>query len=127
MSLGFLHSKGIVHRDLKMENVLIDEDGYIKLIDFGLATLISEEKQQSVSFCGTPEYFAPEMVNKTGHDKSLDWWTLGVIVYEMLFGQTPFFSKNKIKMYKKITEGQPAFPDRDVYRVVYSDEIMDLI
>jgi len=74
--LGYLHKSNIIYRDLKPENILIDENGYILLADFGLAKLGSE----SNSFCGTPEYLSPEMLLGTGHDKSLDWWALGILM-----------------------------------------------
>lgn len=95
LAIGFLHSKGIAHRDLKLENILVDADGYIKIIDYGLAKMLKEENDISNSFCGTPEYLAPEMIKGKGHDKTVDWWALGILIYEMLIGVTPFFNRNK--------------------------------
>jgi len=81
LALGYLHESKIIYRDLKPENILINEDGYIKLADFGLAKMVGDKLANS--FCGTPEYLAPEMIKGTGHDLTLDWWTLGIFIYEM--------------------------------------------
>lgn len=94
MAIGFLHDRHIVHRDLKLENILVDQTGYIKIIDYGLAKIV-KENEETMSFCGTPEYLAPEMLTQEGHDKSVDWWALGILMYEMLIGVTPFFNKNQ--------------------------------
>ena len=126
MAIGYLHDQGIAHRDLKLENILIDSDGYLKIIDYGLAKMIGQE-ELSMSFCGTPEYLAPEMVNRTGHDKNVDWWALGVLIYEMLIGVTPFYNRNRNMLLMKIKNGKVIFPDRARYRIDYSDEIVDLI
>ena len=126
MAIGYLHQQGIAHRDLKLENILIDSDGYLKIIDYGLAKMIGQE-ELSMSFCGTPEYLAPEMVNRTGHDKNVDWWALGVLIYEMLIGVTPFYNRNRNMLLMKIKNGKVIFPDRTRYRIDYSDEIVDLI
>lgn len=126
IAIGYLHMKGIVHRDLKLENILLDQEGYIKIIDYGLAKMLAEN-QEATSFCGTPEYLAPEMVNQTGHDKSVDWWAVGVLIYEMLIGVTPFFNKNKNMLLMKIKNSKVVFPDRKKYKIDFSDGVMDLI
>lgn len=126
MAIGYLHNQGIAHRDLKLENILIDQDGYLKIIDYGLAKMIGQE-ELSMSFCGTPEYLAPEMVNRTGHDKNVDWWALGILIYEMLIGVTPFYNRNRNMLLMKIKNSKVIFPDRTRYRIDYSDEIVDLI
>ena len=94
IALGYLHKSGVIYRDLKPENILLDKDGYIKLADFGLAKIVSEGDRESNSFCGTPEYLSPEMIDGSGHDHTLDWWALGIITYEMLIGIPPFFSQD---------------------------------
>ena len=94
MALGYLHEGKIIYRDLKPENILLDEQGYIKMADFGLAK-INDSADEPNSFCGTPEYLSPEMIIGSGHDHTLDWWTLGVLIYEMIIGIPPFYNKNK--------------------------------
>lgn len=126
VALGYLHKKDIVHRDMKLENILIDEKGYVKLIDYGLAKILKED-QVATSFCGTPEYLSPEMVAQLGHDKSVDWWAVGVLIYEMLIGVTPFFNRNKNTLLNKIKNSKVVFPDRKKYRIDYSDDLMDLV
>ena len=126
MAIGYLHDKDIWHRDLKLENILIDETGYLKLIDFGLAKIL-KETEMSQSFWGTPEYLAPEMVSQKGHDKAVDWWALGVLIYEMLIGVTPFYNRSRNLMLMKIQQSKIIFPNKTKYRIDYSDEVQDVI
>ena len=79
-----------------------------------------------MSFCGTPEYLAPEMVSHAGHDKNVDWWALGVLIYEMLIGVTPFYNRNRNMLLMKIKNSKVIFPDKTKYKIEYSDEIVDL-
>ena len=125
MALGYLHESKILYRDLKPENILICDDGYIKLADFGLAKLCGEEIANS--FCGTPEYLSPEMIIGTGHDQTLDWWALGVLIYEMLVGIPPFYNANKHKMYYLIEKGDIRWPEKDRHGVEVCAEARDLI
>merc|ERR1711881_691740 len=83
VGLEYLHERGIVHRDLKPENVLLDEDGHVRLTDFGLSKTNVKGNQSTHSFCGTPEYLAPEILRRAGHGKAADWWSLGALLYEM--------------------------------------------
>jgi len=91
LALGYLHTSKIIYRDLKPENILLDSDGYVKLADFGLAKIRDDEIEPN-SFCGTPEYLAPEMIIGSGHDHTLDWWALGILTYEMIIGIPPFYN-----------------------------------
>ena len=98
LALGYLHSNNVVHRDLKPENVLMDRDGYIVLADFGLAKFLQGAADQTFSFCGTAEYLAPEILDMKGHGFAVDWWTLGILVYEMATGRPPFMHKSHHKL-----------------------------
>jgi serine/threonine protein kinase len=126
LALGYLHKKGIVHRDLKLENILVAQDGYLKIIDFGLAKLM-DQGSVTKTYCGTPEYLAPEMIAQTGHNFGIDWWALGILIYEMRIGVTPFFNKNKNMLFAKIQKSKVIFPDKAKYGLEYSDEFVDIV
>lgn len=103
----YLHNQNIVYRDLKPENILIATDGYLKLTDFGFAKVI---ENRTFTICGTPEYLAPEIIQNQGHGKPVDWWTLGVLLYEMIAGIDPFADENPLKVYQNIIKGKLHFP-----------------
>ena len=103
----YLHSKNIIYRDLKPENILINKNGYLKLTDFGFAKIV---EGRTYTLCGTPEYLAPEVLLNKGHGKPVDWWTLGVLLYEMLVGIDPFNDDEPMGIYKKILKGKVKFP-----------------
>ena len=103
----YLHNKDIVYRDLKPENVLINKDGYLKLTDFGFAKII---EGRTYTLCGTPEYLAPEIILNKGHGKPVDWWTCGILLYEMIVGIDPFNDDDPMMVYQKILKGKIKFP-----------------
>ncbi|CAH9087112.1 unnamed protein product [Cuscuta europaea] len=137
IGLEYLHYLGIVYRDLKPENVLLQADGHIVLTDFDLSfkttckpeviershsrirgpfrstpvpTFVAEPTSRSNSFVGTEEYIAPEIITGGGHSSAIDWWALGILLYEMLFGRTPFRGKNRQKTFANILNKDPTFP-----------------
>jgi len=103
----YMHSKDIIYRDLKPENILLDRNGYLKLTDFGFAKVITE---RTYTLCGTPDYLAPEVVSGIGHGKGVDWWTLGILTYEMLASYPPFYHNDPVHTYWKILNGRIMFP-----------------
>lgn len=109
LGIEFLHSKNIVYRDLKPENVLIEVDGHIKLADFGLSKQFKRD-ERSFSYCGSPEYMCPEILKREGHNHMVDYYTLGAILYEMLTGLPPFYTNNKSEMTKRILDAELTFP-----------------
>jgi len=111
LALEHLHTNGIIYRDLKPENILITSEGHIVLTDFGLAKEgIRKEEDKTATFCGTPEYLAPEVLRGKGYGKAVDWWSFGSLIYEMLTGLPPFYSQDVQEMYRKIMTDKLKFP-----------------
>ena len=110
LAIDYMHKNNFIYRDLKPENILIDQFGHIKLTDFGLSKLLDEEEQKTYTLCGTPEYLAPEIIFEKGYDKTCDWFSFGVVMFEMLCGFHPFkqkkgkFNPQIYKMKIKIPE-----------------------
>jgi protein kinase A len=109
MTIEYLHDvQGVAYRDLKPENILLDADGHIKLVDFGFAKQV--DNRETYTLCGTPEYLAPEVIHNSGHGLAVDWWALGILIYEFLVGQPPFWDQNPMRIYEQIVEGRIRFP-----------------
>lgn len=118
LALEYLQKMDVAYRDLKPENMLICSTGFIKLTDFGFAKRV---RGRMWTLCGTPEYIAPEILLSKGYNKSVDWWALGVLIYEMTAGHPPFFSDSTIKTYEKIVIGDVKFPQH------FSPNLKDLV
>ncbi|KAF4510049.1 hypothetical protein G6O67_001974 [Ophiocordyceps sinensis] len=120
------HQDGVAYRDLKPENLLLDKDGHIKLVDFGFAKRLGKRDNRPVetyTLCGTPEYLAPEVIHNKGHTTAVDWWALGILVYEFLTGYPPFWHQNPMEIYKQIVDKPVTFP----HHPPISDHAKDLI
>ena len=111
ISIEYLHAMNVVFRDLKPENILLDTLGHVHMTDFGLSKVMAHANEPLHTFCGTPYYLAPEMlVDKKGYGQPVDWWGLGILVFEMLSGQPPFYSNNMQRVYEKIVSAEIAWP-----------------
>lgn len=110
LALEYMHRVRVIYRDLKPENVLICSDGHVKLADFGLAKIMEASNSTTMTFCGTPECMAPEMILDERYDTRVDWWTLGSLTYELLYGDTPFRSKSRKRLFRYICQEKPKFP-----------------
>ena len=128
LALGHLHKKSIVYRDLKTENVLMDVDGYLCLTDFGLAKVLKED-EQAMTVAGTVEYLAPEIVENKAYGMAVDWWTLGVLTYELCTGFTPFFDPkgNQEKIFTAIKQYDVLYPEAATNGFALSANCQDFI
>jgi len=115
-ALHHLHGRKIVYRDLKPENVLLDHEGHVRITDFGLAKDAMELGDKTHTFCGTPDYLAPEIIKGSGHGRGVDWWSLGTMIYEMLGGLPPFYSENFNIMYDQILHAELRFKPAEVFK-----------
>ena len=125
-SLAHLHHRHITYRDLKPENILVDAAGYCVLVDLGFAKIVTDK---TYTLCGTPEYLAPEIILSKGHDKGVDYWAFGVLIYEMLVGRSPFYSygTDQVSLFKRIVQVKYSFPPGGVVNEVAQDLIQRLI
>ena len=110
LAIFFLHNLGIVHRDIKPENILLTRDGHVKLVDFGLSKRVVD---RTFTFCGTPDYMAPEIVQNLGHNKAVDYWALGCLLFEILVGEAPFYrAGGEAKLFERIIRARIEYPPR---------------
>ncbi|THD23099.1 cAMP-dependent protein kinase catalytic subunit alpha [Fasciola hepatica] len=107
LALEYLHFLDILYRDLKPENILLDNRGYIKIADFGFVKYVPH---RTYTLCGTPEYLAPEIIKSKGYNKAVDWWALGILIYEMIAGHPPFYADEPLQIYEKIVACTYKFP-----------------
>ena len=107
LAFDHMHQKKIAYRDLKPENLVLDKDGYLKVVDLGLAKIVPGK---TWTLCGTPDYLAPEVILNEGHDKAVDYWALGVLMYELVSGSPPFYADDPMEVYEKILSGNMSFP-----------------
>ncbi|OUM57830.1 hypothetical protein PIROE2DRAFT_66627 [Piromyces sp. E2] len=118
VALDYLHSKDIIYRDLKPENIMLDVTGHVKLVDLGFAKHVTDV---TYTLCGTPEYMAPEVILCKAYGKAVDWYALGILIYEMLCGYPPFYDQDQLQLYKKILSGKIYWPS------YVTEEAKDLI
>lgn len=112
LALQYLHKLNIIYRDLKPENILLDEYGHIRLTDFGLSKEGISDNISAKSLCGTPEYLAPEIISQSGHGRAVDWWSLGILIFEMLTGTLPFNNSNRKILFEKIKTEDLVYPKK---------------
>lgn len=110
LALQYLHKHGVIYRDLKLDNILLDADGHCKIADFGMCKEGIKDGTTTTTFCGTPDYIAPEILQELDYGASVDWWALGVLMYEMMAGQPPFEADNEDDLFESILHDDVLYP-----------------
>ncbi|GAA5911837.1 uncharacterized protein JCM6883_001285 [Sporobolomyces salmoneus] len=123
LAIEYLHEKGVVYRDLKPENILLDSNGHVVLCDFGLSKVLKTEDDRCKTLCGTTSFLAPEVLLDVGYSYPADWWSLGVLLFEMSFGWSPFYSESVVEEYERILKSEIKIPNKGGY----SSELKDLV
>lgn len=121
LAIAHLHSKDIIYRDIKLENIVVTSDGHVACTDFGLSKEEMTDDDRTKSFVGTCEYLAPELIKKTGYGRQVDWWAFGILTFEMIQGDSPFKDKVPLQLFEKIVKEKPVFTER------FTDEAKDLV
>lgn len=134
LAIGCLHDHKVIYRDLKLENVLLQDDGYVNLADFGMVKFLDDWDDQMRTFVGTRPYLAPEIVENKKYDRTVDWWAMGILLFEMMFGRLPFYDRNPRVLFDKIVNEEVKFPEHVYIRsqnvqkdISISEEAQDLI
>ena len=125
--ISFLHSKNIIYRDLKLENLMFNDNGYLVLIDFGSCKIIEDSKELESSFVGSPDYISPEVISGEGHNKMTDWWSYGVLLYELLHGEPPFHDEKMERCFDLITTSKVRFNSKIVITEQTKEFIIKLL
>ena len=125
--ISFLHSKNIAYRDMKLENLMLNENGYLTLIDFGSCKIVEDQNELESSFVGSPDYIPPEVVNGDGHNLMADWWSFGIIIYELLYGIPPFHDEQIERCFDLITTSNIRFPSKIKLTAATKDIITKLL
>ncbi|KAJ2406598.1 Serine/threonine kinase, partial [Coemansia sp. RSA 2530] len=112
LGLAYFHKVGIIYRDLKLDNILLDKDGHVKIADYGLCKENMGYGQTTITFCGTPEFMAPEIVLEQRYGRAVDWWAFGVLIYEMILGTSPFHGEDENEIFDSILEDEILYPVR---------------
>ncbi|KAJ1827154.1 Serine/threonine kinase [Coemansia sp. RSA 2599] len=110
LGLAYFHKAGIIYRDLKLDNILLDKDGHVKIADYGLCKENMGYGQTTITFCGTPEFMAPEIVLEQRYGRAVDWWAFGVLIYEMILGTSPFHGEDENEIFDSILEDEILYP-----------------
>jgi serine/threonine protein kinase len=121
-ALGYLHRRGVIYRDLKLENLLLDRNGHIKMVDFGLCKDEIFGNKLTGTFCGTPSYLPPEVLRSSQYGRAVDWWGLGIVIFEMLTGQLPFYNEER-KVGRSKGNSIPALLPQVMFRLIVTEKV----
>ncbi|GAA5853039.1 hypothetical protein JCM3766R1_000850 [Sporobolomyces carnicolor] len=127
LAIEYLHEKGVVYRDLKPENILLDSNGHVVLCDFGLSKVLKGEEDRCKTLCGTTSFLAPEVLLDVGYSYPADWWSLGVLLFEMSWGWSPFYAETAVEEYERILKSEIKIPNKGGYSAELKDLVLQLL